>query len=146
LHTSGAFTNDGSVALIDDTNTVVGAVGGTGDFSLSRSTLEFGSSVSSGETVTFAGDRADHLSLDSPSAFSGTIEDFFTAGDSVIAKTFAEAQTTLAYTQTGADSCSWTLTDATHSVVLDFAGEPYAQGDFSISASANGAGTVIKFA
>jgi hypothetical protein len=34
---------------------------------------------------------------------------------------------------------------ATHSAVLNFTGEPYAQSDFSISSSANGAGTVIKF-
>jgi hypothetical protein len=144
LHTSGAFTNDGSVGLIDDTDTIAGAVSGTGDFALYRSTLEFGSSVSSGETVTFAGTRVDHLSLDTPSAFNGTIKDFFTAGDSVIAKTFAEAQTTLTYTQTGLDSCSWTLTDSTHTAVLNFAGEPYAESDFSISASSNG-NVLIKF-
>ncbi len=51
----------------------------------------------------------------------------------------------LTYTQTGADSCSWTLTDATHTAVLNFAGEPYAKSDFSISPSANG-NTLIIFA
>jgi Hyphally regulated cell wall protein N-terminal len=143
LHT-GAFTNDGSVALSHDTDTIGGAVSGTGDFSLSRSsTLTFVHGVSNGEMVTF-GSGVNHLDLGSPSSFSAMIDDFFTAGDSVLAKTFAEAATLLTYTQTGADSCSWTLTDSMHTAVLDFAGAPYAQSDFSISPSANGA-TLIKF-
>jgi hypothetical protein len=86
----------------------------------------------------------NHLYLDSPSSFGGTIDDFSAPGDSVIAKGFAEAATMLTYTQTGADSCSWTLTDATHRAVIKFAGAPYAQSDFAISATANGA-TLIKF-
>jgi hypothetical protein len=143
LHTGGAFTNDGSVNLSHDTDTIGGAVSGTGNFTLSTSTLEFVNGVLSGETVTF-GPGVNHLYLDSPSSFGGTIDAFSTPGDSVIAKGFAEAATTLAYTQ-GTDSCSWTLTDSTHTAVINFAGAPYAQSDFSISPSANGA-TLIKFA
>jgi hypothetical protein len=143
LSCGGPFTNDGSVNLSDDTDTIGGAVGGTGDFSLSTSTLEFVNGVASGETVTFGG-GVNHLYLDSPSSSTGTIDDFSTAGDSVVAKGFAEAATTLTYTQTGTHSCSWTLTDSTHSAVLDFAGAPYAQSDFAISPSANG-NTLIKF-
>jgi hypothetical protein len=146
LHTGGAFTNDGSVDLVHDTETIGGAVSGSGDFSLKNSTLEFVHGVSSGETVTFSGgvNHTDHLYLDSPSSFGGTVDGFATPGDSVIAKGFAEAATTLNYTQRGADSCSWTLTDSTHTAVFNFAGAPYAQSDFSISASANG-NTLIKF-
>jgi hypothetical protein len=91
--------------------------------------------------VTFASPAgyADHLILDSPSSFAATIEDFTATGDSVTAKTFAEAQTMLTYTQTGADSCSWTLTQGAQTAVLNFAGAEYAQSNFSLSPSANGA-------
>ncbi len=144
LRCEGPFTNDGSVNLSHDTDTIGGAVDGTGDFSLSNtSTLQFVHGVSSGETVTFQS-GVNHLFLDSPSSFYGTIDDFSTPGDSVIAKTFAEAATMLTYTQTGANSCSWTLTDATHTAVLHFAGEPYTKSEFSISPSVNG-NTLIKF-
>ena len=44
----------------------------------------------------------------------------------------------LIYTQTGANSCSWTLTDGVSAAVLNFAGEPYMRSDFSI-VSANSA-------
>jgi hypothetical protein len=142
LKCGGAFTNDGSVDLRLDTETIGGAVSGTGDFSLRSSTLEFVHGVSSGETVTF--DKGvNHLYLDSPSSFSGTIGAFSAPGDSVIAKGFAEAATMLTYKQ-GADSCSWTLNDGAHTAVLNFAGAPYKQSDFAISSSANGA-TLIKF-
>ena len=143
VKTSGALTNDGSVNLSHTSETIGGAVSGTGNLSLSNSTLEFANGVSSGETVTF-GSGVNHLHLDSPSSFLGTIEDFLTPGDSVSAKTFAEAATLLTYTQTGAEFCSWTLSDGVHTAVLNFAGAAYAQTDFSISASANG-NTVIKF-
>ena len=124
---------------------LAGPVSGTGDFSLSAgSTLKFGSSVSSGETATFAS-SVDKLILDSPSSFDGTIDDFFTKGDAVIAKGFDESATTLLYTQTGADSCSWTLTDGANTAVLNFAGEPYTQSDFSIAPANGGAGSAIKF-
>jgi hypothetical protein len=148
LTCGGSFTNDGAVNLVHDTETIAGAVSGTGHFTLSTSTLEFEHGVSNGQIVTFSSPAgyADHLILDSPSAFAGTINDFFTPCDSVTAKGFAEAQTLLTYTQTGADSCSWTLAEGTHTAVLNFAGAPYAQSDFSISPSANGTGTVIKFA
>jgi hypothetical protein len=144
LRCGGPFTNDGSVNLSHDTETIGGAVGGTGDFGLSTSTLEFVNSVSSGQAVTFkSGAGPNHLYLDSPSAFNGTIGTFSKPGDSVVAKGFTEAATTLAYSQ-GTDSCSWTLTDSTHTAVINFAGAPYAQSDFAISASVNG-NTLIKF-
>jgi predicted outer membrane repeat protein len=103
----GAFTNDGSATLDDSYKTTIGgAVSGTGDFTIQRaSVLEFAKAVSSGQSVTF-GEDVNHLYLNSPSWFAGTIEDFTTVGDSVTAKTFAEAQTLLTYTQTDADSCS----------------------------------------
>jgi hypothetical protein len=148
LHTTGAFTNDGSVNLSDDVLTnhdkIAGPVSGTGNFSLSKhSTLNFGGSVSSGETVNFHG--ADKLILGQPSSFDGTIDDFFTANDTVVLKGFAESATSLLYTQTGADSCSLTLSDGAHSAVLNFAGAPYAQSDFSLVPWYGGAGWAIRF-
>ena len=145
LRTPGSFTNDGSVNFANDYDLLVGPISGIGNFSLSTgSKLEFGSSVSSGETVTFGG-GVDKLVLDTPSSFYGTIDDFFHAGDAVLARGFDESATTFLYTQTGANSCSWTLTDATHTAVLNFAGEPYAQSDFSIVAAKGTGYSVIKF-
>jgi hypothetical protein len=146
LRTPGAFTNDGSVNLSNDILTnndkIAGPVSGTGDFSLSgQSTLNFGSSVSSGETVTFQG--VDKLVLGQPSSFDATIDDFFHQGDTVVAKGFG-GETTLSYSQ-GANSCSLTLSDTTHTAVLNFAGEPYTKSDFSLTPWYGGAGTAIKF-
>ena len=144
VHVAGGFTNDGSVNLSKDFERLANGIGGTGDFSLSKhSTLEFGSSVSSGETVTF--NRVDKLILGQPSSFDGVIDDFTTAGDTVVLKGFAESATSLLYTQTSADSCSLTLTNATHSAVIHFAGAAYTQSDFSLVPWYGGAGSAIKF-
>ena len=144
MRSAGAFTNDGSVDLSDDVAKIAAPISGAGDFDLSnRSTLEFGAGVSSGETVAFSG--VDQLSLDQASSFNATIDDFSTKGDTVLARNFAEAATTFLYTQTGADSCSWTLTDGSHTAVLNFAGGPYTQSDFSFAPTNTGAGSVIKF-
>ena len=59
--------------------------------------------------MTFNG--LDKLILGQPSSFDGVIDDFITAGDTVVLKGFAESATSLLYTQTGADSCSLTLTN-----------------------------------
>ena len=94
--------------------------------------------------MTFAS-GVDKLILGEASSFNGTIDGFFTKGDAVIANGFAEAATLLTYTQTGADSCSWTLSDGASTAVLNFAGGPYAQSDFSITSANGGAGLAIKF-
>jgi hypothetical protein len=139
LSITGAVTNDGSIDFSDDYDKVAGAVGGTGNFGLSNgASLDFASSVASGETVTFSTNSApDLLTLNSGSSFSGAIEDFFTAGDGVDLTNFAYAHTTFKYTQTGTDSASWTLTDGSNSAVINFAGEAYTKSDFPIGA-ANG--------
>jgi hypothetical protein len=145
LHTSGEFNTNGQVNLIHDVDTLLGPITGGGDFGLSQdSKLEFGSSVSSYNTVTFR-DGVDKLVLDSPSSFFATIGHFSHGGDSVLAKGFDESATTFLYTQTGAHSCSWTLTDATHTAVLNFAGAPYIESDFSIVAAKGTGYSVIKF-
>jgi hypothetical protein len=83
--------------------------------------------------------------VDKASSFDAASDHFFTKDVSVVAKTFAEDQTLLTYTQTGADSCSLTLTDGTQTAVLNFAGEPYTQSDFSIASENGGKGPAIKF-
>jgi hypothetical protein len=148
LLTLGAFTNDGTVELSNDVLTnndkIAGPVSGTGDFSLSgQSTLNFGGSVSSGEAVTFDTTR-DTLILGQPSSFDGTIDDFFHQGDIVVAKGFGAA-TTLAYAQTGTDSCSLTLTDGASKAVLNFAGALYTQSDFALLPWYGGAGSAVRF-
>jgi hypothetical protein len=146
LKSTGAFMNDGSVNFADDYDKISGAVSGRGSFSLADgATVELGGAVSSGETFKFDGGDKNRLILDQASSFHGTIDDFFTKGDAVRARTFAEATTLLSYTQTGADSCSWTLTDGAQTAVLNFAGEPYAQSDFKIVSANGGMGLAIKF-
>ncbi len=146
LTVPGAFTNNGTANLNDDYDKLTGPVNGTGNFNLSDgSRLQFSDSVSNLETVTFGGATPEQLILDRASSFHGTIDDFFAKGDLVIATNFAEAATLLSYTQTGADSCSWKLTDGADTAVLHFAGEPYHKSDFSIVPAVHGAGLAIKF-
>jgi hypothetical protein len=149
LTTPGPFTNNGTVNFSDDTDTITGAVSGTsGNFGLSfGSTLTFSAGVSSGEHVTYAdeGGAADLLNLKLAQSFDGTIEDFYTVGDGVDLTNFGHSASTFLYTQTGADSASWTVTDGSKKAVINFAGEPYAQSDFSIVSANGGAGSEIKF-
>ena len=143
LRSEGPLTNDGSINFSNDNDKLASAISGSGDMSSAdRSRLELAAGVSSGETVTFAG--GDQLILDQASSYDGTIDDFF-KGDGVVARGFAEAATLLSYTQTGPDSCSWTLTAGAKTAVLNFAGEPYAKSDFSIVSAQSGAGLAIKF-
>jgi hypothetical protein len=86
LTAPGAFINNGTVNFSYDTDTIAGAVSGTGNFGLSfGSTLTFSAGVSSGEDVTFGDDggAADLLNLKLAQSFDATIEDFYTVGDAV---------------------------------------------------------------
>ena len=51
LDVSGAITNDGQIDIATDFDELAGAVAGSGVFTLSASTIEFGSSVASSVTV-----------------------------------------------------------------------------------------------
>jgi hypothetical protein len=146
LSSSGSVTNNGSVNLSDDVDKLAGSINGTGNFSLSNgSTLEFGAGVASGESVTFDGGAPDRLILDQASSFHGTVDDFFTPGDRVVAKTFAKSTTTFDYTQTSANSCAWTLINGSNIAVINFAGEPYTENDFRIVSANGGLGSAITF-
>jgi hypothetical protein len=78
LSITGAVTNDGSIDFSDDYDKVASAVGGTGNFGLSNgASLDFASSVASGETVTFStNSAADLLTLNSGSSFSARSRTF----------------------------------------------------------------------
>ena len=146
LTSTGSFTNNGTVNFSDDVDTIAGAVSGTGNFGLSNgSTLTFSAGASSGETVTYGGGAADLLNLKLAQSFDATIEDFFTVGDAVDLTTFGHSASTFLYTQTGADSASWTVKDGSKKAVINFAGEPYTQSDFQIVSANGGAGSEIKF-
>ena len=71
------------------------------------------------------------------------VDDYFANGDAAIANAFAESASLL-HAQAGADGLTRTLTDGANSAVLNLAGEPYAQSDFSIMSAHNGAGLAIK--
>jgi hypothetical protein len=145
--TPGSFTNNGTVNFSDDVDTIAGAVSGTsGNFGLSNgSTLTFSSGVSSGETVSYGGGAADLLNLGLAQSFDATIEDFFTVGDAVDLTNFGHSASTFLYTQTGTDSASWTVKDGSKTAVINFAGEPYTESNFSIVSANKGAGSEIKF-
>jgi hypothetical protein len=145
--TPGSFVNNGAVNFSDDVDTIAGAVSGTsGGFGLSNgSTLTFSAGVSSGETVTYGGGAADLLNLSLAQSFDATIEDFFTVGDAVDLTNFGHSASTFLYTQTGADSASWTVTDGSKKAVINFAGEPYTESDFSIVSANKGKGSEIQF-
>jgi hypothetical protein len=141
-----AFTNDSAVDLNRDVEKLGAAISGTGQFELANhSTLEFGSSVSSGQTIAFDGAAANTLTLTDASTFKGAIDHFFVKGDTVDVTNFAESATNLVFARTGSDSASWTLTDGVNRAVLNFVGEPYVKNDFEIVSANGAAGTGIKF-
>jgi hypothetical protein len=77
----GTLLNNGTVVIDPSTLTVAGLVG-TGQVSIGASgTLTSTGTVSSGETITFAG-TSGVLNIDSPGSFSGVI-DGFTNGETI---------------------------------------------------------------
>jgi hypothetical protein len=81
LDVSGSTTNNGSISITTDTETLAGAVGGAGSFSLSNANLQFGSSVSARQTINEAGVLGvDDLTLQQAESFLGTISGFGTHG------------------------------------------------------------------
>ncbi len=146
LNVKGPCTNDSEVAFNDSIGKFAGAISGTGSFDIENgSTLQLDRGVSGGQEVSFQAGATNTLTLESASSFHGTIADFFTAGDTVDATTFAKKSTKFVYTQTSADSCTWRLTDGAHTAVLTFTGEPYVKSDFSIVSANHGAGSALEF-
>ena len=90
LNVSGATTNNGSISIASETETLAGAVGGVGSFSLSGANLRFELSVSAGQIINESG--ADALVLEQAQNFAATIRSFGT-GDTIDATNFLKTAT-----------------------------------------------------
>jgi len=142
LSASGTTTNNGTVYVTDDSETLAGAVSGTGTFSLaSGSTLELNSSVSTGETVAYNGSATLGLSL--ANEFSGTISGFGT-GDAIDAQNFQYGSTSYKFLE-NSQGTGGTLTLTDGSLVANIAmTASYNNNDFQLAPD-NGTGTLVKF-
>jgi hypothetical protein len=142
LSVAGTTTNDGSIYVTDDSDTLAGAIAGTGDFCLSGATLTFASTVASGQTQF---NSASTLALASASSnsFSGTL-DLFGTGDEIDAQAFAYASTSFNFVENSGGT-GGTLTVADGSLVdnILLAGS-YSNNDFQ-KAMDSGTGTLVKF-
>jgi hypothetical protein len=141
LAVSGSVVNDGEFDLNGDTETLAGAVTGTGSFNLETagSNLEFEGSVSSGQTVTFS--SGDQLKLADATAFAGAISGFG-AGDTVDLTTGFEGGNTATTFASGTGTLTLTNSTSGHIAQLSF-GTSYALTNFTVTTSATG--TVIAF-
>ncbi len=148
LTVSGALTNNGSFSITGDTETLAGAVGGTGSFSLDYANLGFDSSVSAGQTISETG--PDALILQQAQSFAATISGFgtgkFATGDTIDATNFLETGTTYNFVENSAmTGGTLTLTDTSLSLTANI----LMTGDYSKSSFAlapdSGTGTLVKF-
>jgi hypothetical protein len=140
---SGTTTYNGVISIASDAEALAWAVGGTGSFSLSAANLQFGSSVSAGQTIGETG--ADALTLNEAQSFAATISGFGTA-DTIDATDFLKTATTYNFVEnllgTGG---TLTLTDTSQSLSANI----LMTGDYSNSsftlAPDSGTGTLVKF-
>ena len=150
LNVSGATTNNGSIAVTADTETLAGAVSGNGSFSLSNSfvstptILQFNSSVSSGQTINETG--VDALILKQADKFAGTISGFGNGGnvDTIDAANFLLSGTSLNFVENSANTGgTLTLTDGSLIAHILMAGS-YTPSSFSLGHD-SGTGTLVSF-
>jgi hypothetical protein len=141
LDASGATTNNGSILITTDTEDLAGAVGGMGSFTLSNADLQFGSSVSSGQTINDQYHAA--LTLEEAQSFAATIKGFGT-GDTIDAANFLKSGTTFNFVENSAGTGgTLTLHDAGLTANILMKGV-YTNADF-ILAPDSGTGTLVKF-
>jgi hypothetical protein len=144
LNVSGATTNDGVFSIATDTETLAGAVGGAGSFSLSRANVRFDSSVSAGQAINETG--ADALILERAQKFAGRISGFRT-DDTIDAANFhAPPATTYNFVENSAGTGgTLTLTDKSLSLTAHIlmTGH-YMNSDFALAPD-SGTGTLVKF-
>ena len=144
LSIDGALTNGGAFSITNDTETLAGAVGGVGSFSLSNAHLLFDSSVSAEQTITESG--ADSLTLEQAQSFAATIRGFGT-GDTIDATNFLVTGTKLNFVENFAGTGGiLTLTDASSSLTANIlmTGD-YSNSNFTLAPD-SGTGTLVKFA
>ena len=141
LDVSGTTTNNGVISIASDTETLAGAVDGTGSFSLSTANLLFNSSVSAGQTIDETG--ADDLRLKHAQSFSATISGFGT-GDTIDATNFLETATSFHFVENSANTGgTLTLDDGSLTANILMMGV-YSNKSFSL-AHDSGTGTLVKF-
>jgi Hyphally regulated cell wall protein N-terminal len=140
LNVAGTLTNNGSISIASDTETLAGKVSGTGPFSLSTANLQFDSSVSPGQTITETG--ADGLTLKLAQDFAGTISGFGT-GDTIDATNFLETATSYNFVENIAGTGgTLTLHDASLTANILMTGD-YSKSSFTL-AHDSGTGTLVK--
>jgi hypothetical protein len=147
LDVSGTTTNNGSISINTDSETLAGAVGGTGSFSLSAPTdslnLQFDSSVSSGQTITETG--TDALTLEQAQNFAATISGFGT-GDTIDAANFLFSGTTFNFVENSAHTGGTLMLTATSQSLIAnilMTGH-YSNSSFTLAPD-SGTGTLVKF-
>jgi hypothetical protein len=152
LNVSGATTNNGSIVITTDAETLAGAVSGAGSFSLSSSfasfptILQFGSSVSAGQTINETG--TDALILKHAESFAATINGFGNSGsiDTIDATNFVETGTTLGFQENLAGTGgTLTLTDKSLGLTAHILMTgSYSNSSFSLGHD-SGTGSLVSF-
>jgi hypothetical protein len=141
LDVSGATTNNGSISVYYDAETLAGAVGGAGSFILTEGNLQLDSSVSSGQTITELG--ADGLTLEQAQKFAATISGFG-AGDTIDAANFLLSGTTFNFAEnSGGTGGTLTLHDGSLTAHIHVTGD-YSKSSFTLAPD-SGTGTLVKF-
>ena len=141
LNVSGTTTNNGAISIASDTETLAGAIVGTGSFSLSNANLLFDSSVAVGQTINEIG--ADELTLKHPRSFRGTISGFG-IGDTIDVTNFHKFGTTLSFVEnSGGTEGTLTLRDAGLTAHILMTGV-YSDSNFHLTHDA-GSGTLVHF-
>jgi hypothetical protein len=155
LNVSGATTNNGTIVITTDTETLAGAVSGAGSFSLSNfsgsapTALQFGSSVSAGQTINETG--LDALILKHAESFAAMISGFginsgSTFADTIDAANFLFSGTTHNFVENSANTGgTLTLTDGSLVAKILMAGS-YSNSSFNFAADSGGTGTLVTFA
>jgi hypothetical protein len=125
------FYNGHAVSVSSGTLDFAGAVTGTGTDTISAgATLEFDSTVASGQTIAFSGSN-NVLDLTDPTGFSGSISGF-AATDTI---DFAGAWSLLSVTQNNAGTTTLTLKDGAATDIVHLVGA-YSTTDFNLAAGA----------
>jgi autotransporter family porin len=137
---TGALINNSGFSVTADSETIAGAVSGTGTFSLTSydnvaGALTFNNSVGSGESVSFGYAGDDTLTLNDAKAFAAAISDFSATGDTVNVGSFGTG-TTQSFS-----GGVLTLTDGANVAHLNFGSTTSAELGVTVGTSS----TVIKF-
>ncbi len=132
------FVNGNAVSVSSGTLDFAGAVKGTGTDTISASaTLEFDSTVGSGQTIDFAGANGV-LDLSDPTGFSGSISGFTTT-DTI---DFAGSWSLLSVTpNSGGTMSTLTLSNGAATDIVHLVGD-YAKTDFALASGA-GSTTIL---